>query len=129
MKAEIMIEINGELKTPTDWAKATGIEYRIIKSRYSRGDRGQQLIRPLRGAKAEPTPQPITAADLEDTAKLFQDFCMTMLDIPKHLTTLDGLLRWRYNQIKRHLGANEQEYSEVINTKALTRNRAVQLCS
>lgn len=42
--------IDGEDKTLSEWAESTGINYKTIHSRYSRGDRGKRLIR---GAKNE----------------------------------------------------------------------------
>jgi len=44
----LKVEINGELKTLTEWARYAGIKYTTIKGRYSRGDRGLELIRQVK---------------------------------------------------------------------------------
>ena len=49
----LLIEIDGEIKSLSEWAVSTGLPYSTIKSRYYKHcDRGKALIRPLRQRKA-----------------------------------------------------------------------------
>lgn len=41
----LMVEINGEIKTFAEWSRITGIRYDTLCKRYRRGDRGEALIR------------------------------------------------------------------------------------
>lgn len=41
----LCIEYNGEVHTLGEWAKITGINYKTLHTRYSRGDRGVRLFR------------------------------------------------------------------------------------
>lgn len=43
----LLVEINGEVKCLTDWANTSGITRSTISTRYYRGFRGSDLLRPL----------------------------------------------------------------------------------
>jgi hypothetical protein len=43
--SNIIAEVNGKKQTIAQWAKETGILYQTLYRRYTRGDRGAELIR------------------------------------------------------------------------------------
>jgi hypothetical protein len=44
----VTVTINGLTKTLAEWSEITGILYKTLHTRYSRGDRGERLIRGVR---------------------------------------------------------------------------------
>jgi hypothetical protein len=42
------VEIDGVTKTLEDWSKDSGIDYVVLKTRFSRGKRGADLVKPAR---------------------------------------------------------------------------------
>lgn len=44
----VYVEINGETHTLGEWARIVGVSYKTIHTRYSRGERGERLIRKVK---------------------------------------------------------------------------------